>query len=197
MADSCLILAGWGCRFGGTTSQNGTGQFKVQLWFLCDANGVVSTTDSKWHAWKPTFGVAGVQRVGDVARQAHMQGAAEALVVRLGGRIRHDAVRVVKLPTKRDDAALHPIIRLLTHKALMDAWNESEKNKKKENWKLWCVSGKTCHGLKLTKPDPPVLHSWQRNFPLGAAESPMHCRWKAPKHGPSHTRSSPVFSHTY
>lgn len=48
-----------------------------------------------------------------------MQRAAEAFVMCLGGRIRHDAIRVIKLPTKRDYAALHTITRLLAHKALM------------------------------------------------------------------------------
>lgn len=153
-----------------------------------------------WNDEGSTFGAAGVERIGDVAWQADMQRAAEALVMRLGGRIRHDAVRVVKLPTKGDDTALHSIIRLLTHKAVMNTWNKMKSMRIGRlvvfQGKPLTVSRRVLGPLWVTKRDPPVLHSWQRNFPLGAADRPMHCRWKAPKHGPSHTKRSPVFSHT-
>lgn len=56
-------------------------------------------------------------RVGDVAGQAHVQGAAEALVVGLRGREARNTVVVVELPTQRDHTALHPVVGLLTHEA--------------------------------------------------------------------------------
>lgn len=68
-----------------------------------------------------TFRAADVEGIGNVAGQAHMQGAAEAFVVRLGGRVGHYTVRVVEFPTKRDYAALHPISGLLTHEARVNA----------------------------------------------------------------------------
>lgn len=56
-------------------------------------------------------------RVGDVAGQAHVQGAAEALVMGLCGREAGNAVVVVELPTQWYHAALHPVVGLLTHEA--------------------------------------------------------------------------------
>lgn len=56
-------------------------------------------------------------RVGDVAGQAHVQGAAEALVVGLRGGEARNTVVVVELPTQRDHTALHPVVGLLTHEA--------------------------------------------------------------------------------
>lgn len=56
-------------------------------------------------------------RVGDVAGQAHMQRAAEALVMGLCRREGRNTVAVVELPTQWYHAALHPVTGLLTHKA--------------------------------------------------------------------------------
>lgn len=68
---------------------------------------------------EPTFRAVTV-RVGDVAGQAHMQRAAEALVMGLCRREGRNTVAVVELPTQWNHAALHPVTGLLTHKAGVD-----------------------------------------------------------------------------
>lgn len=67
-----------------------------------------------------TFRVADVERVGDVAGQAHMQRAADAFVMRHCGRVGQYTVGMVELPTQWYHAALHATARLLTHKACVD-----------------------------------------------------------------------------
>lgn len=52
--------------------------------------------------------------------QTHMQRAAEAFVMWLGGREGQYAVGVVELPTQRNHAALYPVTRLLAHEACVD-----------------------------------------------------------------------------
>lgn len=64
-----------------------------------------------------TFRALDVERVGDVAGQTEVQGATEAFILGLRGRVGHDAVRVVELATQRDHASLHAITRLLTYEA--------------------------------------------------------------------------------
>lgn len=71
-----------------------------------------------------TFRATDVERVGDVAGQTHVQRAAEAFVMWLGRWVHQYAVCVVELPTQWYDAALYPIIRLLTHKACVDTWKQ-------------------------------------------------------------------------
>lgn len=63
-------------------------------------------------------------RVGDVAGQADVQRAAEALVMGLRRREGRNAVAVVELPTQWDHAALHPVTGLLTHKAGVNTWRQ-------------------------------------------------------------------------
>lgn len=51
-----------------------------------------------------------------------MQGAAEAFVMGLSGRVGQDAVSVEELPTEWNNAALHPTVGFLTHKTRVDTW---------------------------------------------------------------------------
>lgn len=120
----------------------------------------------------PTFR-AHVERVGDVAGQTHMQRAAETLVMWLCGWEGQYTVGVIKLPTQRDHAALHPVTRLLTHEARVDAW-------KKQKTSQTHADGCFILTDSLGGGDPPDLHSRHRNFPFGAADRPIHWGWKAP-----------------
>lgn len=61
-----------------------------------------------------------------MARQAHVQGAAEAFVMWLSGRVGHDAVGVEKLPAEWNDAALHSSPGFLTHKTRVNAWKKQK-----------------------------------------------------------------------
>lgn len=62
------------------------------------------------------FGVAEVERVGDVAGEADMKGTADAFGVGLSGGKGHNAVCVVELSTQRNHAPLYSVIRLFAHK---------------------------------------------------------------------------------
>lgn len=114
-----------------------------------------------------TFRAACIVRVGAVAGQTHMQGAAEAFVVRLCSWVRQYTVSMVGLPTQWYNAAFDPVTRLLTHKARVFTCKRQRGFKERRSG-----SGKTSTICLPT-------HSAPTRFAFRTEEFSLWSSWKA------------------